>query len=409
MRLDLGTTPRRDLRARIPVAAVACAVIGALATAGPRALACGAGAEDGSPGVVSAGASERANRGPDSAGMRADRACYGIFQPLIVTIDLGAAPEAPLDSPASGVREAPVSTPNASVLLFEPDRDGNLGGSPIATAPVKPIWAEPQLQRQTRSLVIKVDLAEMFPRLWTDERPRLLGAQLVVEGARRGAPLMLEPMMSPAYAARSDRSGAPMFIDPESPRKTYSGLRAFVRQTLVMDTSVGEMEFALRPDQAPNTVLHFCSLVRDGFYIGTTFHRVAALSGASRPDIVQGGDPLGNGLGGCGEFIDLENSRLPHDFGVLSMARMSDPNSASSQFVICLTREGTRSLDGKYASFGQLIRGGEALAAIAKSPVRPDQKPMQPPVVRRMWLQDSPPAGAETPVLKDPFAEAGGR
>ncbi|HPO93020.1 MAG TPA: hypothetical protein PL072_06060, partial [Phycisphaerales bacterium] len=141
--------------------------------------------------------------------MRPDRACYGIFQPLIVTIDLGAAPEAPLDSPASGVRQAPVSTPNASVLLFEPDRDGNLGGSPIATAPVKPIWAEPQLQRQTRSLVIKVDLAEMFPRLWTDERPRLLGAQLVVEGVRRGAPLMLEPMMSPAYAARNDRSGAP--------------------------------------------------------------------------------------------------------------------------------------------------------------------------------------------------------
>lgn len=124
----------------------------------------------------------------------------------------------------------------------------------------------------------------------------------------------------------------------------------------------GTIQVELEPNVAPITVENFLSLVNDGFYDGLTFHRI--ISGF----MIQGGDPLGNGTGGAenrikGEFASngVENS-IKHERGVISMARSSDPNSASSQFFIM--HKDAQHLDGNYAAFGRVLSGIEVVDKI---------------------------------------------
>ena len=123
----------------------------------------------------------------------------------------------------------------------------------------------------------------------------------------------------------------------------------------------------LYPDIAPITVENFQKLVREKFYDGLIFHRV--IEGF----MIQGGDPNGNGTGGSDETIKGEFSSngvenpLEHEPGVVSMARSSDPDSASSQFFICTgAKEDISYLDGEYASFGRVIAGMDAVNEISK-------------------------------------------
>lgn len=358
----------------------------------------------------------------ETAGVRPDRTYYQIHRPIPMTVDLGVLEARPgLDEPNTA--EKPTDTlAGAEIVLFEAGACSTAIGSgeggveagtvqPVARAAVKPTWAAPSVRGTSGSSLTKIDLADMFPILWTGgaETKKVMLAQLEVGGVRRGAPVVLQPMIAPAYSPRTDRTGQPMFVEPEDRAKTFSGIRAWVSKTVVMETNFGRLEFAMRPDEAPNTVWHFVQLVRDGFYTDIPVHRIASLTGSPRPDIVQAGDPIGNGLGGPGFYADLEPSRLKHDYGVLSMARMSDPNTNGSQFFICLSRAGTQSLDGKYTSFGQLIGGEETLGAIAKSPVGPDQKPLNPPTISRMWLADAPPVGRDKRPLADPYKATNGR
>ena len=118
----------------------------------------------------------------------------------------------------------------------------------------------------------------------------------------------------------------------------------------------GSFMIELMPEFAPRTVANFEGLVKDGFYDGLTFHRVID------DFMAQGGDPLGNGMGGSEETIPGEFSAngflqntLSHQRGVISMARSSNPNSASSQFFICYADASF--LDGQYAAFGKVIEG----------------------------------------------------
>lgn len=127
----------------------------------------------------------------------------------------------------------------------------------------------------------------------------------------------------------------------------------------------GVITAELYADIAPITVTNFVNLVNEGFYDNLTFHRI--ISGF----MIQGGDPLGNGTGGSenkitGEFSanGIANS-LSHTRGVLSMARSNNYNSASSQFFIM--HEDTKSLDGSYAAFGQVISGMEVVDAICEN------------------------------------------
>lgn len=118
----------------------------------------------------------------------------------------------------------------------------------------------------------------------------------------------------------------------------------------------------LYPEIAPNTVKNYVSLVKQGFYNGTIFHRV--IPGF----MVQGGDPLGTGTGGpgygiFGEFASNKfQNDLKHKRGVISMARSGQPNSAGSQFFIMVAD--SAHLDGQYAAFGQVITGMEEVDRI---------------------------------------------
>jgi peptidylprolyl isomerase/peptidyl-prolyl cis-trans isomerase B (cyclophilin B) len=118
----------------------------------------------------------------------------------------------------------------------------------------------------------------------------------------------------------------------------------------------GQIEIELYPDSAPKTVENFTTLAGKGFYNGLTFHRV-------EPGfVVQGGDPEGSGRGGPGYTIKAEFSERPHKRGTLAMARSSDPDSAGSQFYICLAP--APFLDGKYTVFGQVVSGMDAVDGI---------------------------------------------
>lgn len=128
-----------------------------------------------------------------------------------------------------------------------------------------------------------------------------------------------------------------------------------------MVTTRGTILIKLYPNDAPVTVANFEKLVKKGFYNGLTFHRITDLGAPGASKIVQGGDPQGNGQGGPGYMIKGEfqengvNNPLTHSAGAVAMARAGDPNSAGSQFYICVNP--VHFLDNKYAVFGQVIKG----------------------------------------------------
>jgi peptidyl-prolyl cis-trans isomerase B (cyclophilin B) len=140
-------------------------------------------------------------------------------------------------------------------------------------------------------------------------------------------------------------------------------------EVAIIKTTAGEMVAEFWPDVAPNTVENFKKLARQGFYDGTAFHRIV------QGFMIQGGDPLTKdtnaedrwGTGGPGYQIKAEFNNRPHVRGVLSMARSNDPNSAGSQFFICLAD--AKFLDGKYTTFGKLTKGDDVLGKIGETPV----------------------------------------
>lgn len=126
----------------------------------------------------------------------------------------------------------------------------------------------------------------------------------------------------------------------------------------------GKITVELYPNYAPKTVANFVKLAESGFYDGLTFHRI--MEGF----MIQGGDPKGNGTGGSDENIVGEFSAnvftqntLSHTRGVISMARSSDMNSASSQFFI--VHKDSTFLDGQYAAFGEVTDGMDVVDKIA--------------------------------------------
>ncbi|WP_121114876.1 peptidylprolyl isomerase [Croceibacterium ferulae] len=132
--------------------------------------------------------------------------------------------------------------------------------------------------------------------------------------------------------------------------------------TFTLDTGDGEARdvvIKLRPDLAPGHVERITELVNDGFYDGVVFHRV--IDGF----MAQGGDPSGTGMGGSDKpDLKAEFNAEPHVRGVCSMARTSAPNSANSQFFICL--DDARFLDKQYTVWGQVESGMENVDALPK-------------------------------------------
>ncbi len=144
----------------------------------------------------------------------------------------------------------------------------------------------------------------------------------------------------------------------------------------VISTSQGDMTVELWNDVAPNHVENFLKLGRSGFYDNLKFHRIV-------PDfVVQGGCPRGDGTGNPGWTVKAEFNERPHRPGTLSMARSQDPDSAGSQFFICLTREHCQHLDGQYTAFGQVTEGMDVVKALGGVKVDEDTgAPQDPPVL----------------------------
>ena len=140
-------------------------------------------------------------------------------------------------------------------------------------------------------------------------------------------------------------------------------------EVAVIKTSEGDMVVQFWTDAAPNTVENFKKLARQGFYDGTIFHRIV------KGFMIQGGDPNSKdpakensyGEGGPGYNIKAEFNDHGHDRGVISMARGPDPDSAGSQFFICLAP--VHRLDHQYTTFGKLIKGDDVLEKIGDTPV----------------------------------------
>jgi len=135
----------------------------------------------------------------------------------------------------------------------------------------------------------------------------------------------------------------------------------------VIETKFGNIELTFFPDVAPNHVNNFIDLAKKGFYDTTTFHRV--IPGF----MIQGGDPnsknldkSGHGMGDPGYKLKAEFNDKPHKRGILSMARAGDPDSAGSQFFICVAD--AMFLNGQYTAFGEVLSGMEVADKIVGQP-----------------------------------------
>src|SRR5437660_7819960 len=152
-------------------------------------------------------------------------------------------------------------------------------------------------------------------------------------------------------------------------KKEKTPMNTSPKEVAVIKTSEGEMVVQFWSDAAPRTIENFKKLARSGFYDGTIVHRIV------KGFMIQGGDPNSKdpgkessyGQGGPGYKIKAEFNDHSHERGVISMARSSDPDSAGSQFFICLAP--VPRLDGQYTTFGKLFKGGDVLKKIGNIPV----------------------------------------
>jgi len=155
---------------------------------------------------------------------------------------------------------------------------------------------------------------------------------------------------------------------------TKEEIKKMAETRAVIETKFGNIELKFFPDIAPNHVKNFIDLAKKGFYDNTTFHRV--IPGF----MIQGGDPnsknpdkSSHGTGGPGHTIKAEFNDKAHKRGILSMARSSNPDSAGSQFFICVAD--APFLDRQYTAFGEVVSGMEAADKIVSQPRDPRDNP----------------------------------
>jgi len=150
-------------------------------------------------------------------------------------------------------------------------------------------------------------------------------------------------------------------------------------QIAVIETNMGTIKFKFLKDKAPKTCENFIKLTEKGFYDGTIFHRVI-------PNfMIQGGDPEGTGTGGPGYHIKAEFNDTKHVPGIVSMARSMDPDSAGSQFFICVAA--VPHLDGQYTAFGKVIEGYDVVEKISKVKTLPGDKPVEPVIMKKVTIE----------------------
>ncbi len=206
-----------------------------------------------------------------------------------------------------------------------------------------------------------------------------------------GCSLPGETALTPAPVSTLPASPSPD-VSETAPAQTPNAtgtpdLGEIVKATIVVK-DLGTIDLDLYPDIAPQTVYNFVSLARQGFYDGLIFHRVI------KGFMIQGGDPLGTGMGNPGYFINGEfaangfKNPISHERGVISMARRQSPyNSAGSQFFIM--HEDYTDLDGLYAAFGCVTSGIEVVDAIAEAETDENDKPLVDVVIESITIDGS--------------------
>ena len=160
--------------------------------------------------------------------------------------------------------------------------------------------------------------------------------------------------------------------------------------TAVFDTSLGSFKVELFASTAPITVNNFVFLAKQKFYDGTIFHRII------QNFMIQGGDPLGTGMGGPGytipDEIPANHVNYPYDPGIIAMANTGRANTGGSQFFIC-TVDDTATLAPSYTQFGKVIEGMDVVQKIAAVPVVTANgelsKPKNPPVIKTITIEVS--------------------
>lgn len=169
-----------------------------------------------------------------------------------------------------------------------------------------------------------------------------------------------------------------------------SAPRDYANTHAVLQTEQGDITIKFLYDKAPNHVKNFVDLAAKGFYDGTFFHRV--IPGF----MVQGGDPNTKkpasesnryGIGGSGTNVKAEFNDTLHKRGIVSMARSSDPNSASSQFFIVV--KDAPSLDGQYSAFGEVVSGMDVADKIVSAPRGASDLPNQPVHIKKILLSQA--------------------
>jgi peptidyl-prolyl cis-trans isomerase B (cyclophilin B) len=164
------------------------------------------------------------------------------------------------------------------------------------------------------------------------------------------------PMHKPPLCDEHVNGGAMATNTPPVGEELRTYLERAKNSKVRISTDKGDIVFTFYPDDAPQHSAAFVKLAEAGFYDGLKFHRV-------EPGfVVQGGDPSGNGTGGPGYRLKAEFNERPHLRGTVAMARAANPDSAGSQFYICL--DDARFFDRQYTVFGQMTEGFDALDAI---------------------------------------------
>lgn len=278
------------------------------------------------------------------------------------------------------------------------DSTGELGPGPLDLAREMPVTLD--LERAARVQVI----ADGFPVGTPVVVEPLRGRRLLrtvrdtrPDGRTRYTRILgfgddlLDPTRDADVKALEAMRASPDWEEGEEP--VLSGFRTYVDRDVVMESDFGEIRIDLAPESAPNTAWNFRFLAEQGFYDDTLVHRIVHMDSSGRRFVIQGGDPTGDGDGGPGYDLPMERSDLPHDLGVISMARSDHPDSAGSQWFICLSREGTARLDGQYCSFGWASIGAEPIARLADVEIgdAASGRPTHPPGIARMRLVPAEP------------------
>ncbi|HUU46288.1 MAG TPA: peptidylprolyl isomerase [Acidobacteriota bacterium] len=178
--------------------------------------------------------------------------------------------------------------------------------------------------------------------------------------------------------AQEEAVAEPEVVDPTAPYKSVTFAEG-EKPRIIMETTMGRIVVELWPDVAPKHCQSIVYLTNKGYFDSLTFHRVVP------GFVIQGGDPNGNGTGGPGYNVPAEFNATLHEDGILSMARSADPNSAGSQFFICLGR--LASLDGNYTVFGKVVEGLDVVHKIEKTPAT-RERPNTPVIMTKVTVED---------------------